>query len=275
MLWFIIWSIAITYRYKQEILSSWQEPVLKHPVLIFESDDWGAGPLIQDKSLGQIISILERYCDKQGHHPVMTLGVVLSIPDTKKIKSIEYKRYFEKKLDDFEFEKIKGVMLKGLEQGIFDLQLHGMAHYWPDNVMYALQTDAHVRDWLNEADFSVTETLPSVLQSRWTNTKTLPTTPLKDNEVSHAIKEEVNMFTQIFGFIPKVAVPPTFVWTPVVENRWHEHGLEYLTTPGHCCNLRDENGVPVVDEFIRLARGGAGWHSFMWQKPSSACPYGF
>ncbi|NRB16703.1 MAG: cache domain-containing protein [Rhodobacteraceae bacterium] len=33
--------------------------------------------------------------------------------------------------------------------------------------------------------------------------------------------------------------------------------------------LTDENGVPVVDEFIRLARQGAGWHSFMWQKPST------
>ena len=33
--------------------------------------------------------------------------------------------------------------------------------------------------------------------------------------------------------------------------------------------LKDSNGVPIVDEFIRLARGGAGWHSFMWQKPST------
>lgn len=33
--------------------------------------------------------------------------------------------------------------------------------------------------------------------------------------------------------------------------------------------LTDSNGVPVVDEFIRLARQGAGWHSFMWQKPST------
>ena len=24
-----------------------------------------------------------------------------------------------------------------------------------------------------------------------------------------------------------------------------------------------------MDEFIRLARKGAGWHSFMWQKPST------
>ncbi|MVO18288.1 cache domain-containing protein [Parasedimentitalea huanghaiensis] len=33
--------------------------------------------------------------------------------------------------------------------------------------------------------------------------------------------------------------------------------------------LKDSNGIPVVDEFIRLARKGAGWHSFMWQKPST------
>lgn len=33
--------------------------------------------------------------------------------------------------------------------------------------------------------------------------------------------------------------------------------------------LKDSTGVPVVDEFIRLARQGAGWHSFMWQKPST------
>ncbi len=33
--------------------------------------------------------------------------------------------------------------------------------------------------------------------------------------------------------------------------------------------LTDSSGTPVVDEFIRLARKGAGWHSFMWQKPST------
>ncbi|MES0860947.1 cache domain-containing protein [Ruegeria sp. SCPT10] len=33
--------------------------------------------------------------------------------------------------------------------------------------------------------------------------------------------------------------------------------------------LTDSDGTPVVNEFIRLARQGAGWHSFMWQKPST------
>ena len=33
--------------------------------------------------------------------------------------------------------------------------------------------------------------------------------------------------------------------------------------------LTDSDGTPVVNEFIRLARQGAGWHSFMWEKPST------
>ncbi len=33
--------------------------------------------------------------------------------------------------------------------------------------------------------------------------------------------------------------------------------------------LTDSDGTPVVDEFILMARQGAGWHSFMWQKPST------
>lgn len=33
--------------------------------------------------------------------------------------------------------------------------------------------------------------------------------------------------------------------------------------------LRDSEGTPVVDEIIRIARSGAGYHSFLWPKPST------
>ena len=33
--------------------------------------------------------------------------------------------------------------------------------------------------------------------------------------------------------------------------------------------LKDAKGVPIVDTFIDIARQGAGWHSFMWEKPST------
>ncbi|KIC44099.1 histidine kinase [Ruegeria sp. ANG-S4] len=33
--------------------------------------------------------------------------------------------------------------------------------------------------------------------------------------------------------------------------------------------LKDSEGTPVVDEFIRIARQGSGWHNFLWEKPST------
>ncbi|MEL6522895.1 MAG: cache domain-containing protein [Pseudomonadota bacterium] len=33
--------------------------------------------------------------------------------------------------------------------------------------------------------------------------------------------------------------------------------------------LQDPEGVPVVDELIRIARSGAGYHTYLWEKPST------
>lgn len=33
--------------------------------------------------------------------------------------------------------------------------------------------------------------------------------------------------------------------------------------------LADSEGTPIVDEFIRIARQGAGWHEHLWPKPST------
>ncbi len=33
--------------------------------------------------------------------------------------------------------------------------------------------------------------------------------------------------------------------------------------------LADSEGTPIVDEFIRIARGGAGYHEHLWPKPST------
>ncbi len=246
-IWVVIWCFIIIKRYFRDIVYSWQEPVLKYPVLIFESDDWGAGPLSQITALSRIKEILARYSDKKGHHPVMTLGVVLSIPDSNKIIRTGYRSYFAKRLDHPDFLPIKTMMLNGLTQGVFDLHLHGMAHYWPDNLMRALQTDKKVQQWLNQG-YLLTEELPSTLQSRWTNNKQLPTIPLNHNEVDRAVKEEVEEFKKQFGTKPTVVVPPTFIWDEFVEQSWRKCAINYLITPGQYYDHRDKRGKPSGNE---------------------------
>lgn len=242
--WFFIWCIIIIKRYSQEIALNWKEPVLKHPVLIFESDDWGAGPLKQTQALIRISASLTRYADQYGRHPCMTLGIVLSIPDPDKIKQAEFKNYFAKRLDHPVFSPVKTAILNGYEQGVFDLQLHGMAHYWPENLMRAIQADKHIRDWLDQEELPKTEKLPSWLQSRWTNTEHLPTKPLDQDQIDQAVREEVGLFKEIFGFKPQVAVPPTFIWNEAVESSWKQQSVAFLVTPGECFDRRNKNGKP-------------------------------
>lgn len=41
---------------------------------------------------------------------------------------------------------------------------------------------------------------------------------------------------------------------------------------GNWTGLKDSEGTPIVDELIRIARSGAGYHSYIWPKPSSGEP---
>ena len=47
----------------------------------------------------------------------------------------------------------------------------------------------------------------------------------------------------------------------------HPRQTEYINQD--LTGLTDSEGTPVVDELIELARGGAGYHTFLWPKPTT------
>ena len=58
MLWLLV-SGAMMFLYaRREIIANWHEPVLRRPVLIIESDDWGPGPASQAGVLADISRLL-------------------------------------------------------------------------------------------------------------------------------------------------------------------------------------------------------------------------
>ena len=82
-LW-LIGSGVLTFRYRGLLLSLWHEPVIRDPVLIIESDDWGPGPPDHALQLARLIEILTEFRDMSGRRPVMTLGMVLAVPDGRR-----------------------------------------------------------------------------------------------------------------------------------------------------------------------------------------------
>lgn len=239
----LIWGGLLGY-YARDLRRSWREPVLRYPVVIFESDDWGAGPLDQANALENLRGILASFKDRTGRTPVATLGVILAIADTRRIRESGGVEYFSAGLSEPVFAPLLEVMHEGVQEGVFALHLHGMEHYWPDALMQASTTDAGVRDWLQSDGIPRTEILPSHLQARWTDASVLPSRALASEVLHAAIAEETSCFSACFNVQARVAVATTFVWTEEVETAWAKAGVDVIITPGVRYTCRDATGKP-------------------------------
>ncbi|GAO34869.1 hypothetical protein SCT_0249 [Sulfuricella sp. T08] len=243
----IAWLLAQTvllFAYRHALTVRWREPALRFPVVIFESDDWGAGPLEQAKALENLREILAKFKDKKGRTPVATLGVILATADTQRIKNTDGVEYFSKSLSEPVYTPLRDVMEEGVRQGVFALHLHGMEHYWPQTLMQVAAKDMNVRDWLQSDGIPGTESLPSHLQARWTDASALPSRALTNEAVRAVMTEEASLFGTCFKMRPRVAVATTFVWTEEVESAWGKEGIDVIITPGARYTCRDATGKP-------------------------------
>src|SRR5581483_185254 len=256
---FLGFAVAAWYA-RRTVVSLWREATLKQAVLIIESDDWGAGPLEQARQLDRIARVLASHRNHGGQKPVMTLGVVLSVPDGARMVSEGLNRYYRKSLDHAEFGPVILAMKRGVESGVFALQLHGGEHYWPQALLTAAKKLPTIAAWLANSVLPETETLPAPLQSRWIDASQLPSEPLDAREVALEAAREIKFFTQVLGSTPVVAVAPTFVWNDVVENAWARNGIKVVVTPGCRYIARDANGKLVAERraILNGQQGAAG-----------------
>ena len=242
---FVLALGLLWWRSGKALRALWLEPVLRVPVLIFESDDWGAGPIEQAAVLRRLRALLGSYRDARGRHPVMTLGITLAAPHVREGTgaSLHYARRF---LDHPEQATILGEIRAGIAEGVFAAQLHGMEHFMPELLCEEAAHDTAIRAWLLDGN-RYSELLPDRLQSRWIDARRLPSSSHPDALLASAVAAEVDEFTRIFGAPPTVVVPPTFIWTRQVEAAWARHGVRLLVNCGTRFTGRDAEGRPLSD----------------------------
>jgi len=241
---------AILFLHRRALIALWREPVLRHPVLIVESDDWGAGPLEQAQALDSIADCLARHQDVDGRAPVLTVALILALPEPGDAARL-------RRLDAPEFAPILAALRAGITRGVLAPQLHGMTHFWPLSLARAALVQPQVAAWLAAPD--LTERLPSPLQSRWTDAAELPSLPLDGATLRAAVAAEVAAYNELLGAPPQVVVPPTFVWTAGVEAAWAAAGMRVLVTPGRRYTCRDGAGRPAgVDKTMRNGERAGG-----------------
>ena len=241
--------LAVLAAFSGPLVARWREPVFRVPILVIESDDWGAGPDTQAELLAAIAATLARIRDTTGQPALMTLGMVFEMPDGARIAREGFTTYHGLTLDDTRFTALRETIAAGIRAGVFVPQLHGQCHYWPPALMAAAAREGRVRAWLAAGGRS--EDLPSPLQSRWVDAWALPSRPLAAADIDAAARREAASFAQCFGHPPRVAVPTTFVWNAAVEAAWQRAGVAVVVTPGRRATCRAAAGQPgCVDRRI-------------------------
>ncbi len=255
--WFLLGSIAVLCGFRGLLIRLWREPVFRFPILIFESDDWSPGPETDAIALRQVADVLRVVSDRAGRHPVMTLGLVLAVPDCERIVRSDFQEYGIRLLSEPPYRPILDAIASGAVGGVFSRQLHGREHYWPPALISAARSDGNIRGlFRNEHSFR-TEELPPSLQARWVDCSRLPSARLAVSEIESAVGEEVRAFSEMFGESPLVVVPPTFVWNDAVEAAWARSGISTVVTPGRRYEGRAEDGS-LTGSSDRILNGDTG-----------------
>ncbi|HEX7972170.1 MAG TPA: hypothetical protein VF501_08140 [Thiobacillus sp.] len=259
----IFWA-GVLLAFAGPLAARWREPVLRRPVLVIESDDWGAGPLAQADALARLSALLQGIRDRNGRSAVMTLGVVLEVPDGTRIAATGCTEYHALPLADARFQDVRAAIRDGVRAGVFAPQLHGQCHYWPAALLAAAQKDVSVRNWLAAPEPALTEALPSHLQSRWVDASILPSRALPNESIQQAVAAEAAAYRAVFGRMPQVAVAPTFVWNDAVEAAWAQAGIDVVVTPGQRATCRNAAGVPAcVDATIMTGERSAAGQTYL------------
>lgn len=228
----------------------WGEPVLNRPVLILESDDWGAGPAEQIPVLEALQNILLAHRDATGRPAVMTLGVVLAAAE-----GFDAARGSTRlcTLADPVNASVLTALKQGEAAGVLVPQLHGFAHFEPEVLNESALRDPAVAEWCRKSRPRWTEELPSQLQSSLVDGASLPSRDLPSGKVAESIATQGALWRELFGSPPLVAVPTTFIWNEVAEVAWAAAGVRWLVTPGHRSTARADDGRPSGTDRLCLA----------------------
>lgn len=242
ILFFWSFCLLVLWLWKSTLFTkTWQEPYFKETLVLIESDDWGPGGEVHSYRLKELLATLNKHRDSIGRPAILTADIVLSVPDTQKIKTNNNGQFFRKPLTSF--PHIYNMMLDGINQGTFVPQLHGLEHLNENAfIRLYLENDPRVQIAMKTEDWWDWEKLDSPLQGHYVDGSKLPTTPLSKQDAKKIITIANTLFKQLFGYHSTSTVAPCYLWNDDIEQEWKEKDIRYIQTAGYRCIARDKNG---------------------------------
>ena len=234
--WFLL-------RYWGTVRRAWKEPMLRVPVLLIESDDWGPPGAGQAAALSRLGGALRRFRDCEGRPAQMTLGMVLAAPRAA-VEPVGWDTADALvTVESPEYSNLRKTLAEYAD--CFSPQLHGWMHCHPEAVARAAARDSGVAALAARVAEAGYQVLPRELQSRWADCSRLPCRPVTGAVARREATREALWFREKVPGAAPVAVPPTFVWNADVEKGWAKGGIRCLVTCGRRHTSRDADGEPA------------------------------
>lgn len=260
-------------------------------IVVFESDDWGAirtssNEALEDlrnvgvkvdrchymlndclesvDDLKSLFSVLEKYKDRVGNHPVFTFNTIVGNPDFQKIEESNFEKYFyESFLDTYSMGDSKKIMAcwkDGVRKGLIYPQFHGREH-------------VNVQRWMNDLKSGREDTLVAfnhkmfgisghiVNEKRHSYLAVFDESAYNRDEVEAYNSEGIAIFRKVFGFSPKTFIAPNYVWNAIVEESARKNGIicmQGTSTQILPSKMRKNSGV-VKNYLGKISNSGVGY----------------
>lgn len=236
-------------------------PRIGRKIVVFESDDWGnirmPNKSLQDKlaamgfpfekrhyervdsiareeDLNALFSLLCKFKDINGNHPVITAMTVMANPDFDKIKESEYSKYYYRNLKEVLQDYSNGansifdLWQKGIKEKVFYPQFHGREHI---NVCQWLR-DLKSNNNDNRLAFDLG--IPGFFERNCPDRGNIYAKALKIYEpddikfMKDSIEDGLELFEKTFGYQSKSFMAPSYTWNEDVENSLCKKGVQFI-----------------------------------------------
>ena len=236
-------------------------PRLGRKIVVFESDDWGnirmPNKVMQDElaakgfpfekrhyervdsiaredDLEALFSLLHRFEDKNGRHPVITAMTVMANPDFEKIRESEFASYSYRSLKDVLQDYSRGansifyLWQEGIKEQVFFPQFHGREH------INVCQWMRDLRSKNNDNRLAFDLGVPGFFERSCPDKGNIYARALKIYEpedvdfVKKSIEEGLDLFEHIFGYQSESFMAPSYTWNDEVEKSLQKKGVKYI-----------------------------------------------
>ena len=230
---FTLWSRKKTWLSYYHI--QWQ---VTPPILVISSDDWGGSdPLETPRDLQQLASILRKFKDAYGNHPIITAYMNPAAPDYENIIESDYQRYSWSFC--YESEPALVEAWRSLcGEGLFEIQFHGREHWNVPLWLSALREDLpgfrrSCRQHTMRPHWgwdSLAEKDPRFryLATSFIDASTNPPRALPLGTQEQMVSTGLDIIRRHFGTDPGIVTAPGHVWDLNTWKALQHGGIAYL-----------------------------------------------